>query len=138
MWLGFLFLCCLVDEPVAHKVTSYGKPALGGPWELVNQDGVPVTDASYQGEYLLLYFGFTYCPDICPSELVKMGKVVTMLGAWWWRRRSLWRFASVPVAGQPAAMGWRSGSRCSSSLPPITRWREKPSARASHFHQLGS
>ena len=66
---------------MAGKVTSYGKPALGGPFELVNQDGVPVTDASYQGEYLLLYFGFTYCPDICPSELVKMGKVVSMLGA---------------------------------------------------------
>ena len=68
------------DAAVAHKVTSYGKPALGGPFELVNQRGEPVTDASYQGEYLLLYFGFTYCPDICPSELVKMGKVVEQLG----------------------------------------------------------
>lgn len=47
---------------------------------MVNQRGEPVTDASYQGEYLLLYFGFTYCPDICPSELVKMGKVVSDLG----------------------------------------------------------
>merc|ERR1712151_1427836 len=38
-----------------------------------------VTDASYPGKYLLIYFGFTYCPDICPSELVKIGKVLRKL-----------------------------------------------------------
>ena len=38
------------------------------------------TDACYKGEFALLYFGFTYCPDICPSELVKVGKVIDGLG----------------------------------------------------------
>ena len=60
---------------VASDITTTGKAALGGPWSLVDQDGVPRTDASYLGTYQLLYFGFTYCPDICPNELVKMGKV---------------------------------------------------------------
>lgn len=62
------------------KVVSYGRPALGGPWELVNKHGEPVTDADFRGEYVLLYFGFTYCPDICPNEMIKMGKVIQELG----------------------------------------------------------
>ena len=58
-----------------------GKAALGGPWVLVDQDGIPRTDASYRGKFCLLYFGFTYCPDICPSELVKVGQVINGLGS---------------------------------------------------------
>lgn len=63
------------------KVESFGKPALGGPWSLVDSEGKPVTDADFRGEYVLMYFGFTFCPDICPNELVKMGKVVQALDA---------------------------------------------------------
>lgn len=63
-----------------QTVKTVGKAALGGPWVLVDMHGVPRTDASYLGQYTLLYFGFTYCPDICPSELVKVGKVMTELG----------------------------------------------------------
>ncbi len=69
------------SEQVASKVTTTGKAALGGPWVLVDQDGVPRTDASFKGKYTLLYFGFSYCPDICPSELVKIGKVLQKLKA---------------------------------------------------------
>ncbi len=67
------------SEQVASKVTTTGKAALGGPWVLVDQDGIPRTDASFKGKYTLLYFGFSYCPDICPSELVKIGKVLKKL-----------------------------------------------------------
>jgi len=42
---------------------------VGGDWRLVDQDGRGVSDATYQDGYSLLYFGFTHCPDICPSEL---------------------------------------------------------------------
>ena len=38
-----------------------------------------MTDATYKGQYTLMYFGFTHCPDICPSELVKVGDVVKEL-----------------------------------------------------------
>ena len=64
---------------VTDKVTSTGKALLGGPWVLVDQDGIPRTDASYKGKYQILYFGFTFCPDICPSELVKIGKCIDIL-----------------------------------------------------------
>ena len=66
-------------ERVASQVTTTGKAALGGPWVLVDQDGIPRTDASYKGKYQILYFGFSFCPDICPSELVKIGKVIDIL-----------------------------------------------------------
>ena len=59
-------------EQVVSEVVSTGKPALGGPFVLFDENGVPRTDASYRGKYLMLYFGFTYCPDICPSELVRV------------------------------------------------------------------
>lgn len=61
---------------LSSQVRTTGKPDLGGPFVLVDHNGNPVTDASYKGQFLLLYFGFTYCPDICPSELVKIGKIV--------------------------------------------------------------
>eukprot|EP01041_Mallomonas_annulata_P006113 gene6113-12380_t len=66
-------------KSVTTVVTNVGKPSLGGPWVLVDQNGKPVTDASFFGQYTLLYFGFTYCPDICPNELVKIGKIVDEL-----------------------------------------------------------
>jgi protein SCO1/2 len=42
--------------------------------------GYPVSRGSYEGKYLLMYFGFTYCPDICPEELRKMKLVIKGLG----------------------------------------------------------
>ncbi|KAJ1500718.1 Cu-binding protein [Coelomomyces lativittatus] len=41
--------------------------------------GLPVTEKTYQGNYQLMYFGFTHCPDICPEELEKMGTVFDLL-----------------------------------------------------------
>jgi len=61
------------------KVETTGKAAIGGEWTLVKSDGTPVSDVNYKGQFSLLYFGFTYCPDICPNELVKIGKIVEEL-----------------------------------------------------------
>lgn len=52
----------------------------GGPFSLVNQDGIPVTDATYRGKYLLVYFGYTYCPDLCPTALQNITETVEELG----------------------------------------------------------
>lgn len=55
---------------------SIGKPLLGGPFSLTTHIGEPKTDKDYLGQWVLIYFGFTHCPDICPEELEKMIQVV--------------------------------------------------------------
>lgn len=54
---------------------------LGGPFRLVDQDGKNVTDASYAGKFMLVYFGFTFCPDVCPTELQAMATAIDDLGS---------------------------------------------------------
>lgn len=69
---------------VAANTKAIGKPQLGGQWTLVNHLGEAVTDASLTKDghtHALLYFGFTYCPDICPAELIKMKRIVDLLDA---------------------------------------------------------
>jgi protein SCO1/2 len=65
---------------LATKQKTVGKPSIGGPFTLVDSNGRPVTNADFRGRFMLLYFGFTRCPDICPSELVKVGTVLDQLG----------------------------------------------------------
>lgn len=59
------------------------KPALavGGPFTLVDHDGRTRTDADFRGRSMLVYFGFTYCPDVCPTALTTVGQALTLLGA---------------------------------------------------------
>ncbi len=52
---------------------------IGGPFSLINQDGQAVTEKTYEGQYKLIYFGFTYCPAICPTELQKVSRVINAL-----------------------------------------------------------
>jgi protein SCO1/2 len=43
--------------------------SLGGAFALTNQDGKPVTDKDFTGQYRLMYFGYTFCPDVCPNDV---------------------------------------------------------------------
>ena len=63
-----------------EKTRSLGKAALGGPFSLIDHNGERKTNQDFDGQWLLLYFGFTFCPDICPDELHKMATVINNLG----------------------------------------------------------
>ena len=57
-----------------------GTMDIGGPFTLVDQDGRTVTDADFRGRWLLVYFGYTFCPDVCPTALARNGDAVGLLG----------------------------------------------------------
>ena len=62
------------------KTWTIGKADIGGPFSLIDHNGRPVTSQSYAGEHRLVFFGFTYCPDICPAALQKVTAVLDQLG----------------------------------------------------------
>ncbi|WP_395687414.1 SCO family protein [Aestuariivirga sp.] len=61
--------------------TGSGVAMVGGPFTLTDQDGRVVTDRDFAGKYMLIFFGYTYCPDICPTELQVMTAALDSLGA---------------------------------------------------------
>lgn len=56
-----------------------GKASVGGPFQLTDHNGKPFTNQNLLGEFALLYFGFTSCPDICPDELEKVAQSVDLI-----------------------------------------------------------
>lgn len=58
-----------------------GNDVIGGPFELVSETGETVTDAEVITEPALLYFGYTFCPDVCPLDTVRNAEAVDILGA---------------------------------------------------------
>jgi protein SCO1/2 len=57
-----------------------GTKAVNGPWTLVDENGNTVTDATYKGKSLFVYFGYTYCPDMCPTGLQSIAHALDELG----------------------------------------------------------
>jgi cytochrome oxidase Cu insertion factor (SCO1/SenC/PrrC family) len=58
----------------------WNREPVGGPFALVDHAGRPRTDADFRGKLLVIYFGFTYCPDICPTDLQAIGLALDRLG----------------------------------------------------------
>lgn len=57
-----------------------GRAAIGGPFQLIDAAGRPVGDADFRGRRMLIHFGYTYCPDVCPTELQAMSVALDRLG----------------------------------------------------------
>jgi protein SCO1/2 len=55
-------------------------PAVGGPFQLIDHNGREVTEQTFRGRWLLVFFGFTACPDVCPTALADMRQVLDQLG----------------------------------------------------------
>ncbi|VDN84237.1 unnamed protein product [Brugia pahangi] len=66
-------------ELESERKQTIGKARIGGPWELVDVNGELGGSERLKGNWLLLYFGFTHCPDVCPDSIEKMVEVVEIL-----------------------------------------------------------
>ena len=79
--LAALVLCAMLLFKLYERYAGEetGSAEIGGPFALVNQDGKPVTDADFKGKLLLIYFGYTFCPDACPTALGVMASAIDKL-----------------------------------------------------------
>lgn len=80
---GFLAVALILGLTAffrAVPLTGTGTALVGGPFTMVNQRGETVTEKTYAGKYMLVFFGFTFCPDVCPTELQVMTAALAQLG----------------------------------------------------------
>lgn len=66
--------------PPERAVVASGTALIGGPFTLVDHRGQTVTDRDYRGRFMLVLFGYTHCPDMCPLELQAMTEALDILG----------------------------------------------------------
>ncbi len=57
-----------------------GRALIGGPFSLTDMEGKRLTDAGFRGKLMLVFFGYTHCPDVCPTEMQNMAEVMDKLG----------------------------------------------------------
>lgn len=70
---------CADDRPAQRNTVVAGAAQIGGPYSLTDQNGRPVTQADFIGRPQLIYFGFGYCPDVCPTSLMQMDTALAQL-----------------------------------------------------------
>ncbi|WP_376089725.1 SCO family protein [Roseomonas sp. CCTCC AB2023176] len=100
---SFARLVAGAAPPSAGGVALPGGVSLGGPFALTDHTGRAVTDADYRGSFLLVFFGFTFCPDVCPTELQTVAAAMDLLGPQAARVRPL--FITVdPARDTPAKL----------------------------------
>jgi cytochrome oxidase Cu insertion factor (SCO1/SenC/PrrC family) len=67
-------------QPAPRFIKVEGKAAIGGDFALTDHTGKRVTQAEFAGSHMLVFFGFTSCPDICPTALQTMAQAIDLLG----------------------------------------------------------
>jgi protein SCO1/2 len=78
--LGLVVLGITAVLTLAPPSRSTGTANVGGPFTLTNQDGRVVTDREFLGRPHLVFFGFTHCPDICPTKLFEISEALRATG----------------------------------------------------------
>lgn len=76
-------LLLITKENTATQTQNIGsgKALIGGNFTLTNQENKPVSNTDFLGKYMLVFFGFTHCPDICPTTMATLTSVMENLGA---------------------------------------------------------
>ena len=83
--LGAIVLYTQMDGSLLGDLDEAQRPVVhltdvGGAFTLIDHHGRAVTEQDYVGRYMLIYFGYSWCPDVCPTELLLMSQVVDLLG----------------------------------------------------------
>jgi protein SCO1 len=105
--LGLLLLGAIgaatapLSQPAAMAASS---ATVGGPFTLTASDGATVTDQTYRGKWLIVYFGYSFCPDSCPTALGEIADALAKLGTDAVRVQAI--FITIdPARDTPAALG---------------------------------
>jgi protein SCO1/2 len=77
-WFFFGLAFCLIPESGTAKSNSTS--IVGGAYSLVDHSGRAVTDRDFHGKFVLMFFGYTFCPDVCPTDLQIMSEALDALG----------------------------------------------------------
>ncbi len=77
---GLVFFLGVILFVSHYGGTGSGPSAIGGPFKLIDGSGKPITDQDMKGRPFLVFFGYTHCPDICPTTLFEMSEVMHALG----------------------------------------------------------
>lgn len=78
--IGLAFLGAVAWKAGVFSNEGKGTALVGGPFQLVNQDGKPVDEKILKGKWTAVFFGFTYCPDVCPTTMQALGAAQAQLG----------------------------------------------------------
>jgi protein SCO1/2 len=82
-WIAVLIAALMLAAVVAWRSSQpqqAGQAAIGGDFHLVDQTGKPVDQTLLKGKWTAVFFGYTYCPDVCPTTLTTLGSAVDELG----------------------------------------------------------
>ena len=84
-WLGFgIYYIATAPKSIQDSIwgipNQTGTPDIGGPFRLIDQTGEPRSDSIYRGQLMLIYFGYTNCPDVCAIALIDMSEALVLLG----------------------------------------------------------
>ncbi len=78
---GALALAACSPTPVAPARPPLEGARIGGPFSLTDQNGRSVSDRDFAGRYRIMYFGYTFCPDVCPTDVQAIGAALKTLEA---------------------------------------------------------
>ena len=84
--VGFLFGCGVAvaaEQPSAAQMMDdlmYGRGTVGGPFALTDQTGQRRSSSEFRGKLMVVYFGYTYCPDVCPTDVMAISEALRALG----------------------------------------------------------
>lgn len=77
--LPLLLAACAPSGGATNATPPLAGAKIGAPFALTDQDGKPATDKSFAGKYRIMYFGYTFCPDVCPTTAQTIGAAMRIL-----------------------------------------------------------